>query len=315
MFGWELVSGYNFGWMTRIRPVPKRKRLEALRHLTAGGEVNVEADLRAASFLRMFRATRGLPGGIWWVRDGRKIRAVAMVRCSKGRVGFLHHSPAAAKGVNCEALVELVRAITHKALTDGAFMLQSLLDENSPRDADILGEAGFEELAELLYMRRNLYELPESPDFSRWSFRNYHQFKEEELVEVIRLTYQGTHDCPRLSGVRKLEDVIVSHKFTGRFSPQWWWVAYCKDRPAGCILVNRSGNGHSAEIAYMGVAPLFRGQQLGYTLLCWASNHIQTKNIGVLNLAVDARNTYAKDLYERFGFQETRRKRCFIFLR
>ena len=274
----------------------------------------MEGDLRAASFLRVFSATRERGGGIWWIRDARDIRAVAMVTCSKGRVGFLHHSPTAAKGVNREALVELVRAIAHEALTDGTSMLQSLLDMESTRDADILTEAGFEELAELLYMRRNLNELPESPDFSPWSFRNYHQFEEEELIETIRLTYQGTCDCPRLSGVRELKDVIISHKFTGRFSPEWWWVVYCKDRPAGCILVNRFTSGHSAEIAYMGVAPSFRGQQLGYALLCWASNHIRTKNVDVLHLAVDTQNTFAKDLYERFCFQETQRKRCFIFL-
>ncbi len=275
----------------------------------------MEADLRAASFLRMLRAGRGVPGELWWARENRQILAVALVKCSKGLVGFLHHSPPAAKGVDCEALVELVRAITQKTLTDGASMVQSLLDENSHREADILMGAGFEELGELLYMRRDLHELPESPDFSRWSFRNYHQFTEEQLAEVIRLTYQDTHDCPRLSGVRKIEDVIVSHKFTGRFSPDWWWVAYCKGQPAGCILVNCFANSLSAEVAYMGVAPLFRGQQLGYTMLCWASNHIRTKNIGVLRLAVDTQNTFAKDLYERFCFQETQRKRCFVFFR
>ena len=153
--------------MTRIKPVPKRKQLEALRHLTAGGEVDVKADLRAASFLQMFRATKGQPGELWWVRKNRKIRAVAMVRCSKGLVGFLHHSPPAAKGVDCEALVELVRAITQKTLTDGASMVQSLIDEKDARNLDVLGRAGFEELAELLYMRRDLDELPVSPDFSQ----------------------------------------------------------------------------------------------------------------------------------------------------
>ena len=301
--------------MTRISPVPKRKRLTALRHLVAGGEIDVETDLRARSFLRMLRANTSLGGRAWWVSDGPELRAVAMVIRSKGKVGFLYHSPAGSGGVDCEALVELVGAISRNALADGASMVQSLIDEKDSASLDVLGRAGFEELAELLYMRRDLDELPVSPDFSRWSFRNYHQFKKKDLIEVIRLTYLGTHDCPRLSGIRKLEDVLASHKSTGRFSPKWWWVAYCKDRPAGCILVNRSADGRFAEIAYMGVALGFRGRGLGLGMLHWASEHVRAENISSLRLAVDAQNAYARNMYERFCFRETQRKRCFILLR
>ncbi|MCD4824059.1 MAG: GNAT family N-acetyltransferase [Phycisphaerae bacterium] len=289
----------------------KRNQFAALRHLVGGGGKSLWIDAQAKSSREMF--TSGVAGRnlLFWARRGREIQAVAMVVVSRGNVGFLYHSPPDASKVDRHELLAVVEHVSRLALEGGRSMVQSVLDENSGGNMPILEQAGFGELAELVYMQRKIENPGEARAEVPWSFRHFGQFTRQELVDVIRATYQGTLDCPRLCGVRRMEEVLASHQATGKFTPEWWLLASCGGLPAGCILVNRALHSSTAEIVYMGVVPEFRGRGLGFAMLDRVERLGRDAHIEAMRLAVDAKNTYAQGLYRRFGFDETHRRRCF----
>jgi mycothiol synthase len=149
---------------------------------------------------------------------------------------------------------------------------------------------------------------------SDWRFLDYRRFRRSRLLDTIRRTYEDTLDCPRLTGVRSLNDVLASHRAAGIYQPKWWWLALRNGEAAGCILVNAAKTPFTAEIVYMGAAKEFRGKGLGIAMLQHARRETQREGVQRLRLSVDANNVYAKRLYERFGFVKTGRKRCFALL-
>lgn len=281
----------------------------ALRRLVAGSESDDRIDRLVDAHRRnLSAAAKG--SGLWWACDGETIRAVAAVSVSKGKVAFLYPSPVGATGVDETAMSELISYVSGRALACGAGMVQAMIDPEAGKDIAVLLKGGLEELAELIFLHRGLENLPEMPDLSAWSFCPYLECGRKKLAEVIRLTYQDTLDCPRLVGRRTMNDVVASHQTTGCYWPIWWWRVEARGVPAGCVLVNRAPAADGAEVVYMGVAPSFRGRGLGWAMLCFAAHRARADGARSLRLAVDAGNSYARDLYERFGFRATHRRLC-----
>jgi ribosomal protein S18 acetylase RimI-like enzyme len=69
------------------------------------------------------------------------------------------------------------------------------------------------------------------------------------------------------------------------------------------------------EVVYMGVTPEARGQGVGDTLLARAADECARRRAAVLTLAVDSHNHPALDLYQRWAFVETARRRAWIATR
>jgi GNAT superfamily N-acetyltransferase len=303
--------------MCRIQPVPRRKQSAALRHVVSGSVAkDVWADMQARPLAKLLQATPDERRWFWWTLDEHKVLAAALILASLGKVGFVYHSPPDLPGVGQPALVELLRAICGEGLAGGLSMVQSLVDPAMEANAESLTEAGFEAIAELIYMGLAVTAPPveSGPAGDNWTFRNGREFAMTELTAVIRATYRDALDCPRLSGTRQMADVIKSHRNTGQFSPEWWWLLACDDVPAGCVLMNRTSRQGVAEVVYMGVVPEFRGKGIGGILMGRAISTLHENNCDTLRLAVDSRNIYAKRLYDRFGFEEMYRKRCFAVL-
>jgi len=292
-----------------MNPIPSRKRAEALRFLVGGRSRRELVDACAEAFGEMLRSRADKDVRIWWSRRGRRCAAVAMVVANAGRSGFLYHCPADAPGVDAPALRELVRAVSLDAIRDGMCFVQVLCRTDRQEDIEILTAAGYQLLANLVYMRLDLSAAPVSPsEAESFSWRSLGEFDEDELARVIAATYEGSLDCPALFGVRDVRDVIAGHKATGAFTPQSWWIAQKDGSPAGCILVNDSPSTPSAEIVYAGVAPSFRGRGVGRTLVRKAVDQARRRGLDAVTLAVDARNRFARELYERSGFEETDRR-------
>ncbi len=301
--------------MCVIGPVPKWSRRKALRHVLAGTIPDAQVNSRAAGLAMLFRRGEKL-NSLWWVRDGRKIVGTAFVLGSAGRVGFLYHSLETTPGVDKGALSELLRKLSRHVLSEGFSMVQTLIEPEFRRHVSALKSAGFEELAELVYSKRDLAEISPPEEPGPWEFHpGGTDSARPELIETIRQTYQGTLDCPKLAGVRKMEDVIASHMTTGLFTPRWWWLVRRDNKNAGCILMNRSLYSRSAEISYMGVVPEFRRQGLGWRMLSHAANEARQAGLGSLLLVEDAANTSAGKLYDKFGFVETHRKISYALLK
>jgi ribosomal protein S18 acetylase RimI-like enzyme len=226
---------------------------------------------------------------------------------SAGKTGFLVHSPAAAPGVDFDALAALISHVSRLGLAGGLSMVQELLAPGPSRDIMALTRAGFDLLAELIYMRQELCEAPAPRPLAGATRLNYGQYGEGELGEVILRTYEDSRDCPRLRGVRRIEDIIAGHKASGIFCPEEWAIYYLRGKAAGCTLINDSASGEDAELVYFGVVPEFRGIGISRLMLRDGAAQLLCRGKRRLSLAVDARNDFACRLYESEGFKATHR--------
>ena len=256
---------------------------------------------------------------LWWARDDRTTLAVALVIEGTGRISMLFFSPPTAPGVDRQWLVRLIREISRDTIEGGMSLVQALIEPADGEQEAVLADSGLILLAELIYMKRDLLCSPPGPQSDREDllWRNYKQFTEVQLGEVISQTYADSLDCPALRGVREMSDVIAGHKCSGVFCPEAWWIVACGDQaaPAGCILVNDSVKAPSADIVYMGVVPEFRRQGLAAAMLERAVAGASERNREAITVAVDSRNHYAIRVYEQSGFVEIHRRLAYVELR
>jgi len=238
-----------------------------------------------------------------------------MIANRPGRTGHLYYTPPDAPGADRAALVRLIAAISTDAVGSGLYFVQCLTDPGSVRDIGLLEEAGYESLAELAYMRKPLDE-PIKDRVCRVEgigWRRCDASRLDSLAWLIPRTYEGSMDCPRLSGLRDAKDIIEGHKGSGPSRPEAWWMVVVKETPVGCVLVNDGAD--CADIAYLGVVPEYRRLGLGSILLTRAAVEAKQRGMTALTVAVDAANTPAVEAYRRFGFAERFRRRAYIVTR
>jgi len=295
-----------------IEAVPRRKWGSAIRCLAGGG--GPIAAVRAKA-LRQLIDQRGRGDvRVWWARRKRRCVAAAVIE-NPGKTGMLFHSPATAEGVDTHLLVALLQGICRDALERGMSLVQVLLAEDQKEDVDVLEAAGFERLARLLTLKLALAGAPSPKEAPSLSWRDHREFDETQLGEVIRRTYRGSLDCPRLAGVRDIRDVIAGHKAAGAFRPEAWWIVDCDGAAVGCILVNDSPTAPVAEIIYIGVQVEYRRRGIAQAMLDRAVAQAHQRGNSAIRLAVDARNRYARRLYEAHGFRQTDSRLAYAVLR
>jgi GNAT superfamily N-acetyltransferase len=300
-----------------IEPVPHRKQDLAMRFLIGGARRDHLTDaqasiLRESTLLRAPERTE-----LWWGRRGRRPVASALSYEQVGRTALLFCSPAAAEGIDRDVLTDLVRQLSRHVLKSGASMIQALLPADDRDNADMLVHAGYQLLAELVYMRLPLNSHPLEPSAQPpgVSWLRYGEFDEAQLAAIIARSYQQSLDVPLLAGARELPDVIAGHKASGAFTPQNWWVARFDGDDAGCILVNDLPASCAADVVYMGVAPEHRRRGLARAMLGKAAAVARSRGAMTLSLAVDSRNMPAVKAYEAQGFRAVDRRAAMVMLR
>jgi len=133
------------------------------------------------------------------------------------------------------------------------------------------------------------------------------------LERIIEATYVDSQDCPRLRGLRRMEDVVASHKASGIFRPQSWWIAAREGQPVGCVLVNDSAEDKgAAELVYLGVGSAHRRRGYGRAMLRHAMEQARRRGRKRMNVAVDSANAPAVRLYRHEGFRRTDQRDVYI---
>ena len=305
--------------IVEIQEVPRRFRKQAIRFLVGGTRNDRQIRTQGQAMQQMISNVPTSASTLWWARSGRTTHAVAAIIRGVGRTSMIFFSPPYAPGVNHEQLAHLISEISEDAVNGGMSLVQALIDPRDTEQADVLKDSGMILLAELIYMRRDLrIRPPEEPEArEELAWRNYRQFTETELGEVISQSYADSVDCPALRGVREMTDVISGHKCSGAFCPEAWWIVDCgyPPGPAGCILVNDSTKAPSADIIYMGVAREFRRRGLAGTMLQRCIAQAAQRHCETVSVAVDTRNEHAMRVYEQSGFVEIHRRLAYVKLR
>jgi mycothiol synthase len=192
-------------------------------------------------------------------------------------------------------------------------LAQSLLEPEETAAIASLSAAGFRRLGDLAYMHRNIprhapargLSVPVWPD--GMAVRRLSEIPAREhsplLLRALERSYIDTLDCPELCGMRRVQDVLDSHRSVGKFDPALWWVAFQSDQAEGCMLLTPCPEQHAVELVYLGLSPPLRGCGLAASLLKMGIAELAGRREHTLTCAVDLRNTPALKLYERAGFE------------
>ncbi len=199
-------------------------------------------------------------------------------------------------------------------------LAQSLPEPREATTSAALLRAGFLRIGELLYMRRSLNRdapvgepgWPGGVSVVSVSSLGAPERGEGALLAAMESTYEQTLDCPELCGMREARDVLASHRATGVYDPSLWWVVIEAGVPCGCMLLSRCPEPRSVELVYLGLAPRLRGRGVASRLLAMGIDRARGTALDEMACAVDARNTPAIALYERFGFRSFARRVAFV---
>jgi len=300
------------GGSTRPAPVriPRDRLEEAAARLTMsqGGR---SAD-RGRRFLEVARRHKIDLSNFWGVFDpAGGLGQVCLIVPGAGKVGMVFTSPPATPQ-DVPELAEAMRTGSDHA--QGMTLTQTLLEAQESKIRQAAELAGFRWVGDLLYMRRPwkpLREparaLPEGVEATNWK-----QGEDAALIEALERSYEGTLDCPELCGMRSGADVLESHRATGAFDPNLWWIVRKEGRPRGALLLNPCPASGHTELSYLGLAPELRGQGVAGALLATGIERLRGREERTVMCAVDERNVPARRVYERFGFSSAGRRTALV---
>ncbi|MBW7903955.1 MAG: GNAT family N-acetyltransferase [Phycisphaerae bacterium] len=241
---------------------------------------------------------------------GDALRALLATLVLPGRVALVF-VPGRMPGCDAEAMRRLSAAVFGLPEMAGLHYVQALVEEQNGARIEWLRALGFTRLTELLYLEREVTYpwVPEPEAVLDWL--PYSAADHPRFASLMARTYEESRDCPELTGIRPMDDVIASHTAAGPFEPGLWQMALRDGTPVGCILLGRIGPA-SLEIVYMGVAAPERGSGLGQALLRRGFDLARRARAEWLTLAVDVRNDRARRLYERFGFRHVAARSAYL---
>jgi len=294
--------------MVRIGPVRPSERRRALTLLVGGR--GADARQQAGQFEALLAGAEANRCKLWWARVLRGPRAAAMTIRSPGQTAMI----LCGRDDSCptDTLGRLLTELTDAALADDLALVQAILAAGGGADVQAFLQAGYSHLAELVYLRRGLSDLPEVPATAlKWE--SFRAGDEDRLARVIDETYVDSQDCPGLRGLRRMQDVIAGHKASGIFRPESWWMPTYQGVPVGCALINDVADAaDTAEVVYMGVRPAHRRRGFGRAMLRHALLDARQRGMKAMNLAADAANAPAVQLYRKESFREVVRKDVLI---
>lgn len=252
-------------------------------------------------------------------RREQNILGMALAVAQEGRTAVVW-APRLFDEKEGEPLSTLLLASLQDALQASDIRIaQALLECDAKQQGEMLEQAGFNRVGDLLYMvslpqqiqfvppEEINTEPPEELDYEPYSSENA-----DRMERIVEATYQDTLDCPQLDGVREVPDVLTGYRTNGRFDPRRWLIVRYKNADVGCLLLTDYPDTGHWELVYMGLVPEVRGKQLGLEVVRHAQRMVREAGRDRLILAVDADNKPAIDMYVQAGFDVWDRRRVFL---
>lgn len=269
---------------------------------------------RTANALELVRAGEVDPGGILVARSGSCIRG-AMIGLSIPGAGSLVWPPRVRSRLPAPGPLEdlLVQRVSDHLRRRGAKLGQALLLPEEAHLAPPLERNGFRHITALWHLRHDL-DLPATRPTAaeRFTYRPYDAATAGLFEQTLWGTYEQSLDCPEVTGVRDLPEIMEGYRRQGVHRPDWWWLAYAGGRPAGVALLVQTPGTRAADLSYLGVLPAARRQGLGREITCRALLHARQAGMTHVTVAVDGRNRPAWELYRGLGFQLVEQREVYL---
>jgi len=268
-----------------------------------GVEAKLQGFLEYASFARVDVRRQVL--AIDQTSTGPRILATCLWVPAPGRTAMLFGPNMSDHPRAAPALQLAVEAAMEDARAAGVLLVQAMLEPADAAGKTVFAAAGLTQLATLVYMERPPPTNP--PDYvlpAGYTLEPYSAATHPLFRQAINRSYEQTLDCPALTGLRDIEDVIEGHKAVGPFDPQLWSVVLesAQRHPVGCVLLSEIPARRALELVYLGLVPEARGCGMARALMLRTLGIASRRAFEIATLAVDAANAPAIRLYRRCGY-------------
>ncbi|HUT90375.1 MAG TPA: GNAT family N-acetyltransferase [Thermoguttaceae bacterium] len=295
-----------------VKPVSPVLHAEALS-LVFGHLLPEDRAQRVEALLAGARSGEVPMDGLLAARRGGRLVGGVFSEVQAGRAALVW-PPRLASGEPGTTAERLLAATAEYLVGKGVCVAYALLEPGMEDDAPRLREAGFEPVAELLYLFSLDESFPASPPASPVQFESYCPANHDRLARVVEATYRETLDCPRLNGVRQIDDVLAGYRATGVFSPGRWLLVRHRGEDIGCLLLADHPEQENYELVYMGLVPSARGSGWGKDITRRAQWLTCQARRPRLVLAVDAANGPAIRMYSMLGFHAWDRRNVYLWV-
>lgn len=199
------------------------------------------------------------------------------------------------------------------AAAAGMKMIQGVFDVDEAILQRIYRTAGYDQLAVLQFMEHSpRWAIPDMNLPAGYHLETYRSSTHELFKEAIGASYEQTLDCPKMSGLRSLDDVIIGHQHVGAFDPELWFVLVHESRGIGVLLLTLNPALKSLDVTYLGLALSCRRLRLGLFFMSQIKKMMQYTGTTTSLLAVDEANTPALTLYRKAGYRPTQRREVYF---
>jgi ribosomal protein S18 acetylase RimI-like enzyme len=267
---------------------------------------------QVAEFFHLAAKRRIDVSQMWVARNNRGLVWAALPVVNPGRTMLLF-TPAQSRFSAGEAAAQMLNQLwTHYGQRD-VHWAQVLIDPEQTPARRFFADQGFFEIAELIYLQGHPHRSAKAAKLlPGMHWQTYGPDTHGLFAQTILESYQESLDCPRLSGLRNIEDIIAGHKATGEFDPALWRLLCENGQPRGVLLLSRVVMTDAMELVYLGLPPASRGRGLAGLLMQEALHLIVRDNRRRLTLAVDSKNAPALRLYYGQGMQRLTSKIAMI---
>jgi mycothiol synthase len=283
-----------------VGPADPGQRAAALRlvfqHLSGR-----ERETRVANALGLLERRELDPAGVLAASAGSTLLGAMICMTAPGASGLVWPPQVIASARSEETEDRLVEAASAWLRQRGAKLAQALLGLAEADLARPLERNGFAHVTRLLYLRHGL-ELTSPSLAEHLTYRTYMQ-DVTRFHETLLRSYVDSQDCPEVTGVRTIDEIIEGHRAQGKYDPERWWLALEGSRPVGVLLLTDTPELSSWDVSYVGVVPEARGRGIGRQLVLKALLEARLGEATQLTLSVDARNQPALGLYRSLGFE------------
>ncbi len=210
-----------------------------------------------------------------------------------------------------------IRALIDHAAEDcekhGMRLAQALIDPARMDLIDAYAECGFRRVAELHYLQTAVRRPPPALNLPKtMRLETYSADLHALFARTILSSYEKSLDCPQLSGLQDIDDIIAGHQAAGEFNPKTWYLLHEDEEPLAVLLLNRVPQNGAMELVYLGLATKARGRGIGRLMMQQALTAAWESEMPRLTLAVDSKNIPALKLYYRQGMERIAGKAAMV---
>lgn len=237
------------------------------------------------------------PRGVFVAREGDVLRGAVCCQPTGGAAALV-------SGPRGDATDELIAAGLAWLQKRGVKIVHAMARPENAAVLTPLGRHGFAAVGPMEYLRLTLAGGP--PCSPRDSSLTLRPFDETVFAKVLERTYLGSLDFPELMGVQTTAEILAGYRANPKARAENWFLAESNGEngaAAGVLMLTEVEPIEHWDLTYVGVVPERRRRGLGRALVRAAIDHVMERGGERLEVAVDARNGPARQLYRELGFQ------------